>query len=459
MANKNQELREERAALVKQAREIADKYDGENNPMPSEEVQQVEERLNRADELKAQIDEFEKAEQQRLALLDRCDTELKTLSDLQDIGKNLGARGSAASPQVGTRSNGAEDLATAVDAWTRAGSEKTAAGITDHHRQAAARAGINLNANEIAINLAPIDHARQAYNNRQNGLTTLVGPDGGYSLRPSTLGGSLEHAMIQWGNMLQHATVIRTSTGENLLYPTVNDTGNEGRRLNETAALTDATDPQLNQTEIPSYGYTSDIIKVSHQLLRDSMFNVSEFVGGALGERLGRKLQTDTTTGTGASQPKGVATAAVTGKTTASTTAITADEILDLIYSVDGAYRADSKFMLNDQVIKAIRKLKDSDNQYLWQPSVQAGQPDMIFGHPVVVNNKMSSTITASDITILFGDFRKYKIRQVGVVRFKRLTELYAANDQEGFLAITEFGGNLVDAGTNPLKKLVQAAS
>ena len=123
---------------------------------------------------------------------------------------------------------------------------------------------------------------------------------------------------------------------------------------------------------LDAYKYTSKIVRVSVELLQDSAFNLGAELGSLLGERLGRIQNTHATTGTGSSQPNGVVTASALGKTAASATAITTDEIIDLFHSVDRAYRGNSSFMAADSTVAAIRKLKDGDSQYLWQPGLQA---------------------------------------------------------------------------------------
>jgi HK97 family phage major capsid protein len=217
-------------------------------------------------------------------------------------------------------------------------------------------------------------------------------------------------------------------------------------------------DPTFGQVYWDAYDYTSDAVLVPYRLMQDSVFDIGTILGGMLGERLGRKVCQDDTTGSGANQPKGIVTAATLGVTTAGATAITFDEVLDLIFSVDPSHRANGRFMFHDLVLSTLRKLKDGQGKYLWEPSTQSGIPDRLWGYPYTINMEMSSTVAATDKTMLFGDLRKYKVRQVADVRFYRLTERYRDNDQDGFVAFSRQDGNLLTAGTAPVKYLQQHA-
>jgi HK97 family phage major capsid protein len=164
------------------------------------------------------------------------------------------------------------------------------------------------------------------------------------------------------------------------------------------------------------------------------------------------------TTGTGTSQPQGMVVGATLGKTGASATAIAADELLDLIHSVDPAYRGDPSagFMFHDNILLALRKLKDTTNQYLIQPRVTEALPSMIQGFPFTVNQSMASAITTGQKTMLFGALRKYQIRDVSEVRLVRLNELFAQTDQVGFVMFMRSDAKLLNAGTNPIKYYAQ---
>jgi HK97 family phage major capsid protein len=132
------------------------------------------------------------------------------------------------------------------------------------------------------------------------------------------------------------------------------------------------------------------------------------------------------------------------------------DEVMNLEASVDAAYRPGAMWMFNDTTRNEIRQLKSADSIYHWQPGAQAGDPDMLLGYPFIVNNDMADTATAEK-SILFGQLSKYLIREVLGVTLVQLNERYADYHQVAFVAIMRFDGDLLDAGTNPVKHLVQA--
>lgn len=275
-----------------------------------------------------------------------------------------------------------------------------------------------------------------------------VGTDsaGGYTSSDS-LGNKIIQSMLQYSGMFQNATIFRTSRGEAIEFPTNNDTGNSGALLAENTQ--DSTqDLTFGVKTLNAYKYTSKIVLLSKELLQDSEFNLIDFVSQQLGTRLGRALNTSTTTGDGSSKPNGIVTAAAAGKTAASTSAITFDELIDLMHSVDPAYRAmGGKFMFNDSTLAAIRKLKDSNNMYLWSPGqTTAGAAGTILGVPYVVNNDMAS-IGSGNKCVLFGDFSKYTIRMAKDIELVRMNERYADYHQVGLVAIARWDGELLDTG------------
>jgi len=290
------------------------------------------------------------------------------------------------------------------------------------------------------------------------GLTVGTDSEGGYTA-PEGFVNELERQMLAFNGPRQVCRVVRTANGSDLPWPTVNDTSNTGALLAEATTIGSSVDPTFGVTTFNAYKYSSKPILVSQELLEDSAFNLGEVIASLLGERLGRITAAQYTTGSGSSQPNGVVTASGLGVTTASTTAITGDEIIDLAHSLDPAYRGLSSvgFMLHDTVLKAVRKLKDGDSRYLWEPSVQAGVPDMLFGYPVSVNQDMSATITAADKTMLFGAFEKFVIRDVADIRLHRLEERYRDVDQTGFVAFFRTDSDTIQAAA--LKHMIQAAS
>ena len=285
-------------------------------------------------------------------------------------------------------------------------------------------------------------------------MSTTTDSEGGY-LVPTDLGAAVEVALLEFGGVREVATVIRTENGAQIDLPTVDDSGNTGSIEGENDGLA-TTDVTFGVKSLNAYKVSSDLVKIPFELLQDSAFDLASLLGRLLGERIARNSSALYTTGTGSSQPKGVVTASAAGVTAAGVAAITSDELIDLYHSVGRAYRRSGTWMMSDSTAKYVRKLKDGDNQYLWQPGLSMGLPDTLFGAPVITNDDMAA-LASGNKTVLFGDFSRYYIRDVGAVRLIRLNERFADNDQIAWVAILRTDGELADAGTNPVKHLVQA--
>ena len=274
-----------------------------------------------------------------------------------------------------------------------------------------------------------------------------VDSEGGF-LVPNEFSGDLERALLAYGGMRSVAKIIKTGTGQTLDWPTVNSTALQGEWLAENATATEQDETFANVT-LSSYTASSKMVKVSRQLMADSFFNLEEYLSSALAERIGRLTNVGYTTGNGSSKPRGVKHDA-TPTTAAASGAITFDEIIDLKHAVDPAYRANGTWMFNDSTLKAIATLKDTTNQYLWRPTVSLSDPDLLLGHPIVINQDVES-IGAGNYPMLFGDFKKYIIRDVEGFTLLRLNERYADALQVGFIGFLRTDGKVIDAGTNPI--------
>lgn len=286
---------------------------------------------------------------------------------------------------------------------------------------------------------------------------------GGYFV-PQGFRQTIIQKLKAYGQVRDAATIISTDTGNTLPWPTNDDTGNVGAILAENTAVTEQ-DVVLGQAQLGAYMYTSKLIRVSLQLLQDSAFDFETFLAGRFAERLGRATNAHFTTGTGTAQPQGIVTGATTGVTGAvgTTTTVTFNSLVSLIHSVDPAYRtANSKFMMNDASLAAIRIIRDDSGgagigRPLWEPSIQPGVPDSLLGYPVVVNNDMA-TMAANARSILFGDFAAgYVIRDVLGIQSLRLEERYADFLQVGFLAFLRTDGLVQDSSA--LKVYINSAT
>jgi HK97 family phage major capsid protein len=350
--------------------------------------------------------------------------------------------------QQRTRANIERQANYFIQGWLR--SMKPDAKITHEHTEAAKFFGFSLQNREIEIPLVK-DYRQIKKEYRDMSLT--VG-SGGYTV-PEGFVNALEQALLQFGGVRQVADVMRTDSGADLPWPTMNDTANKGAILAEATTFSTSVDPTFASVIFKAFKYSSKPIIVSNELLQDSAFDLGAMIGGWLGTRIGRIQNDHFTTGAGTTLPKGIVVSSAEGAAAASETAIVDTEIIDLEHSVDPAYRPGAQWMFHDSVLAAIRKLKDvTSGQYLWQPGMQAGIPDRLLGYTYVVNQSMASTLAKAAKVVLFGDFSKYKIRDVAGIRLVRLDELFAQTDQVGFVAFLRTDGQLLDAGTNPVKHL-----
>ena len=274
-----------------------------------------------------------------------------------------------------------------------------------------------------------------------NALQVGTDSEGGY-LVPDEYERTLVEALEEENIFRQMAKVIKTSSGDRKI-PVVASKGTASW-IDEEGAYPES-DDSFGQVSIGAYKLGT-MIKVSEELLNDSVFDLQSYISREFARRIGAKEEEAFFTGDGKGKPLGVLAAtggAETGVTAASATAVTADELMDLYYSLKSPYRKKAVWVLNDSTIKAIRKLKDNNGQYLWQPSLTAGAPDMILGRPIKTSAYMP-VIAAGAKTIAFGDFSYYWIADRQGRSFKRLNELFAATGQVGFLASQRVDGKMI---------------
>ena len=281
---------------------------------------------------------------------------------------------------------------------------------------------------------------------------------GGFTV-PTELATFVEESMAATGPMYTSNlfTVINSTDGRTFSIPTVDDTAVTAVAHTEGTQPTDdgGKDVTFGQKSVGAFAFDSEWVRWSAELNADSILNMESLLGSLLGERLGRIANSKLTTGSGSSDVEGIVTNSAAGKTAASATAITADEIIDLVHSVDPAYRqsTSSAIMMNDSTLAAVRKLKDGDGNYLWSlGSYTQGVPQTVLGYPVVVNQAMASIATGNK-TMLFGDMSKFYVRKVGAPALYVARERFAPDF--GILGFIRFDGVL--ANTAAIKHLVQA--
>lgn len=274
-----------------------------------------------------------------------------------------------------------------------------------------------------------------------NALQEGVDTEGGY-LVPDEFEHTLVEALEEENMFRKLAHVIQTSSGERKI-PVVASKGS-ANWIDEEGPYVDS-DDSFGQVTIGSFKLGTTI-KVSEELINDSVFPLEEYISKEFARRIGSREEEAFFTGDGNGKPLGFLAAkggAEVGVTASSATAITADEIIDLYYSLKTPYRKNAVWILNDATVKAVRKLKDSTGQYLWQPSLTEGTPDKLLGRPVYTSAYMP-TAAAGAKTIAFGDFKYYWIADRQGRCFRRLNELYATTGQVGFLGSQRVDGKLI---------------
>lgn len=278
-----------------------------------------------------------------------------------------------------------------------------------------------------------------------------VGTDseGGF-LTPEEFETALHRNMEPLSVMRQIATVITTGSDRNI--PVESSRGSASWTAEE-AAYTES-DAGFSRVTLAAHKLGT-IVRVSEELLQDAFFGIDSYLAENFGRRFAEAEETAYFAGDGSGKPTGATTQASAGVSAAGTATVTADELIDLFHSLKPQYRGRADWTMNDSTVKLIRKLKDADGQYLWQPGLTAGQPDTILNRPVRVTDGMPAA-AASAVSILFGDFSHYMIADRSGVSMQRLNELYAANGQIGFKAFKRTEGKLVLA--EAVKKLTQAA-
>jgi HK97 family phage major capsid protein len=186
-------------------------------------------------------------------------------------------------------------------------------------------------------------------------------------------------------------------------------------------------------------------VKVTEELLYDNAFRLENYLIEQFGKALSNAEEDAFINGTGVGQPLGILAAtggAEVGKTTAGAS-VTADDVIDLVYSLKRPYRKKAVFLTNDKCVAALRKLKDENGQYLWQPALQAGEPDRCLGYEIYTSPYFPEP-AAGKPCLAFGDFSYYNIGDRGTRSFAELKELFAGNGMVGFVAKERVDGKLV---------------
>ena len=249
-------------------------------------------------------------------------------------------------------------------------------------------------------------------------------------------------------------TLVQALEDENFFRPIANTITTSGDRKipmvtgHGTASWTEEktkikeSDEQFGQETLGAYK-AATTVKVSEELLYDDAFNLEVYLSQEFARRIGSLEEEAFLVGDGSGKPTGVFTSAKTGVTSTSAVAITYDEIFDLFYSLKSAYRKNGIWICNDTTIKALRKVKDANGQYIWQPSVSAATPDMLLNRPIKTSS-YAPEIETGKTPIIFGDFNYYWIADRRGRSFKKLVEIYSETDEVGFKTTERVDGKLL---------------
>lgn len=263
-------------------------------------------------------------------------------------------------------------------------------------------------------------------------LNIATGSEGGY-LVPQSYLTTVLNKLLDTSVVRGVSNVIRTTSTTNIPLGATRPTF---ALIAENGAYGE-TNPTFGQVVLGAYK-VGGIIKTSEELMMDSFIDLQAYLTNLIVEGIGDLEETYFTTGTGSSQPTGFLVGGTLGKTTVGASAVTLDEVLDLKYALKAPYRMNANFMMNSSTELAIRKLKDSQGQYLWQPSLQIGAPNTFDGKTILINEKMPSIGTGNKF-MAFGDFKYFTIADRAGIEIKRLDELYAGNGQVGWRTSKRF--------------------
>lgn len=382
------EMKQKRAALIQQARQLLDAAEAEKRDLTADEEQQYDRIMGDVDALGKRIEK----EERQLALEKDLETSQGTVAARRDQPGN--------------------------------GDEERTGRASKEYRDAFWKA---------------MRQTRNAlYPDEVRALQVGTDSEGGY-LVPDEFERTLIQALQDQNVMRGLATVITTGSGDRLI-PVVASHGS-ATWIAEEGAFQES-DEAFSRVTLGAHK-VGTLIKVSEELLQDSAFNLEQYIVSEFGRRIGRAEEAAFVNGDGSGKPAGLVGAAQIGVTAAAANAITADELIDLYHSLGRPYRQRATFLLADSTAKVIRKLKDNDGQYIWQPGLQAGQPDRLLGRPVAISDDVPA-IAASAKVIAFGDFSYYWIADRQGTVFQRLNELYAVNGQVGFRAFRRVDGKLI---------------
>jgi HK97 family phage major capsid protein len=278
-------------------------------------------------------------------------------------------------------------------------------------------------------------------------LTVGTGTAGGDTV-PTTFYERLVEHLIETSAIMQAgATMLNTASGETIQVPKT--TSHSSAAIVTEGAAIGTSDPTFGQISLGAYKYGT-LIQVSRELINDSGVDLEGYLARQTGRALGNAFGAHAITGTGTGQPRGVVTDATVGVTGATGVggAPSPENLVDLFHSVIAPYRASQacRWIMNDTSVAAVRKIRDSGDtgNFLWQPGLQAGVPDTILGKPVLTDPNVAA-IAVGASSIIFGDMSQFFVRLAGGVRFERSDDYAFNTDLTTFRALLRADAALVD--------------
>lgn len=273
-------------------------------------------------------------------------------------------------------------------------------------------------------------------------LGTYSATAGGNTVPTSFVRSLYEHMIENSAVRQTNVTVLTTASGESLEIPKTTAHGTAVTIVGEGSAILEG-DPTFGKTTLGAWKYAG-LIQVPSELVQDTGVDLIGYIARDLGRQLGNKSGTDFVTGNGTNKPLGVMTAAGTGVNGTVVSGVSFDELIDLQYSVIEPYASNAFWLMRRATEGYVRKLKDTNGQYLWQPSLVAGVPNTILSRPVVTDPNVAALGSAA-VSIAFGDFSAYYIRDVAGIRLERSDDYAFANDLVTWRAALRTDGDLVD--------------
>lgn len=306
----------------------------------------------------------------------------------------------------------------------------------------------------LVIRGATRDNPRPEQRDLIKGTNSL----GGFTVPTGFYDQLMAHLIEVSGIMMAGPTVLRTTSGENILVPKT--TGHGTAALVAEAAAIAESDETFAQATLSAYKY-GKLSQVSSELVQDTAVDLLGYLAMTCGRAVGNAFGVHAITGTGSAQPAGIVTGSTLGVTGGTGVAgvFTADNLIDLFYSVIAPYRASAScaWLMRDATVATVRKLKDTTNQYLWQPSIQIGAPEILLGKPVYTDPNIAATAVNAK-SVIFGDISQYFVRMVNDIRFERSDEYAFNQDLVTFRCLIRADGVLVDQ-TGAVKHYVGAAT